>query len=59
MKTLIEMWPQITIAVIYAAVLLVSANQHGKINRSPTNFWVNLACAIVIVSLLYAGGFFG
>lgn len=50
-------WPQIVWCVLTLMSLLVHAAQNGK----PTtfNFPVRLVAALVMVWLLWAGGFFG
>lgn len=52
-----NMIPQIIYLILIFADLLYSANQHGKV-RPKYNFWANLVSVIIVLSILYSGGFF-
>jgi hypothetical protein len=49
-------------AIIYLVLvgvgLLISANRHGKVVSKENNFWTTLVSSIIVLSLLYFGGFF-
>lgn len=49
---------QIIWIALVAIELLLSANQHGKIELKKTNFWEKLIELSLITTLLYIGGFF-
>ena len=55
-------WPQITMIVLFAVGLLIAARDHGKPkigSWAKDNFWVSLADKVLLVGLLYFGGFWG
>jgi hypothetical protein len=49
--------PQIIYLILVFIGLLCSANKHGKIEGNH-NFWTTVASTIIVISLLYFGGFF-
>jgi hypothetical protein len=50
--------PQITMIVLFAIELLLNANSHGKQKEGHNNFWITLLSHIVILAILFWGGFF-
>jgi len=51
-------WPQITMIVIMAINGGIFLVKHGN-QREPYNFWGYLISAIIMVTILYFGGFWG
>jgi hypothetical protein len=49
--------PQIILIVLYAAGLLLAANNH-KQPRTDENFWTSLISCAIVIGLLIWGGFF-
>jgi len=49
--------PQIIVLVIYFIALLITANKHGQ-ERTAWNFWETLVSAMIMMGLLFWGGFF-
>mgnify|MGYP001608703878 CR=1 FL=1 len=52
------MWPQITVLVIYSLALLLAAHNHGKPRDGEHKFQYSFMACLIIVWLLYKGGFF-
>lgn len=50
--------PQLILLTLFAASILLAANQHGKKREGTHNFWVSLIALIIQLSLMYWGGFF-
>lgn len=51
-------WPQITLIILFAFGLGVTAIRHGEPRNDKYSFWWQLAGNLVIVWLLWCGGFF-
>mgnify|MGYP003176903942 FL=1 len=51
-------WPQITLIILFAFGLGVTAIRHGEPRNDKYSFWWQLAGKLVIVWLLWCGGFF-
>lgn len=52
------MIPQLIYLFLLLGGMLLSASQHGKQKKGKENFWKTLGVQIIIVGILYAGGFF-
>ena len=50
--------PIIVLISLWAASLLISANQHGKEKTGKYNFWASLIGLAINVALLYWAGLF-
>ena len=48
--------PQVVMIVLLSTGLLLAARDHGK-PRSPENFWTHFASLVLVVALLWWGGF--
>ncbi|MCG5047307.1 transglycosylase SLT domain-containing protein [Pectobacterium brasiliense] len=51
-------WPQITLIVLMAFGLGVTAIKHGELRTDKHSFWWSLCANLIIVWLLWSGGFF-
>lgn len=51
-------WPQITIIVLWAISLLISAKEDGKPKTGHHSFWVVAISCAINFAILYCGGFF-
>lgn len=52
------MTAQIVYLVLIFMSLLLNANQHGKPKTGNHNFWIHFISTIIVLALLYWGGFF-
>jgi len=51
-------WPQIILIIWMAMGLGISITEHGEPKNRETSFWVTAVSDIIIVFILYKGGFF-
>ena len=51
-------WPQITYLCLTLAGLVVGGVKLGKTGNY-TDFWANIISTVIILFILYSGGFFG
>lgn len=52
-------WPQIAVLVLYVLSVGVHLARHGQPRDGKYNFIGSLVMAVILLSLMYAGGFFG
>jgi len=52
-------WPQIILIIWMAMRVGISLTKHGEPKNGETSFWVTAISVIIIVFILYKGGFFG
>lgn len=55
---MIQYWPQGLILLIFMVQLCVYARLHGTRSSTPYSFWGRLSHVVLMIALLYAGGFF-
>lgn len=54
----LSMIPQILMLLLISINLLTAAHLHGKPKEGNYSFWYSIINAIVLLALLYFGGFF-
>lgn len=52
-------WPQIVYIVMVVLGLGMTATNHGNKKMGKDNFFISLISSTIMISILYAGGFFG